>query len=118
MEKPFEETHRDSNPDPPESLYLTVVVCFTCKSNWSIKPHIRIPMVNATKINASTPDRKFSFLILGTGHGTQFRSNLWATTDQREVKSLSGFIVHVYFLLCSFYILCLGQANKYSRARI
>lgn len=35
MEKPFEETHRDSNPDPPESLYLTVVVCFTCKSNWS-----------------------------------------------------------------------------------
>lgn len=85
---------------------------------------MRIPMVNATKINASTPDRTFSYLILGAGHGTQFRSNLWATTDQREVKSLSGFIVHVYiFSSVPFnYILCLSQANKtwsqYSRARI
>lgn len=78
---------------------------------------MRIPMVNATKINASTPDRTFSFLILGAGHGTQFRSNLWATTDQREVKSLSGFIVHVYiFSSVPFTSYALARLTKLGRS--
>lgn len=73
MKKPFEEPHRDSNPDPLSHYTHSGLLLY----QWVelVKPHIRIPMVIATKIHASTPDSTFSLMVLGAGHSTKFRRN-------------------------------------------